>query len=58
MDRTNLLWTLVAFFGASIGFRAVQQATSGSPVVVTVALEALLLALIVVLIVAIVRRQG
>jgi hypothetical protein len=58
MDRTTILWALVAFFGASVGFRAVQQATSGSPVLVTVGLEIVLLAVIVVAIVAIVRRQS
>jgi hypothetical protein len=58
MDRTTILWALVAFFGASVGFRAVQQATDDSPVIVTVGLEVVLLAIIVAAIVMIVRRQG
>jgi hypothetical protein len=54
----TLLWTLVAFFGASIAFRAVQNATEDSPLAVTIALEVLVLAAIVGLIVFLVRRQG
>ena len=57
MDRSTILWTLVAFFGASVGFRGVQEATSGSPVLVTIELEVVLFAVIVIAIVAIVRRQ-
>jgi hypothetical protein len=58
MERSTIIWTLVAFFGASVGFRGVQEATAGSPVLVTIGLEVLLLAVIVAVIVAIVRRQG
>ena len=57
MERSTILWTLVAFFGASVGFRGVQEATAGSPVLVTIALEVVLFAVIVIAIVAIVRRQ-
>jgi hypothetical protein len=54
----TLLWTLVAFFGASIAFRAVQNATEDSPLGVTIALELVVLAAIIGLIVVLVRRQG
>ena len=57
MTRTTLLWTLVAFFGASIAFRAVIRATEDSPVAVTIALELVLLAALVGLIVVLVRRS-
>jgi hypothetical protein len=57
MGRSTILWTLVAFFGASVGFRGVQEATAGSPVLVTIALEIVLFAVIVIAIVAIVRHQ-
>ncbi|MEA2303930.1 MAG: hypothetical protein QOH43_1210 [Solirubrobacteraceae bacterium] len=57
MERSTILWTLVAFFGASVGFRGIQEATAGSPVLVTIALEVVLFAVIVIAIVAIVRRQ-
>jgi hypothetical protein len=57
MERSTIIWTLVAFFGASVGFRGVQEATAGSPVLVTIGLEIALLAVIVIAIVAIVRRQ-
>ena len=52
------MWTLVAFFGASIAFRAVQDATADEPVAVTIAIEVVVLAAIVALIVWLVRRQG
>lgn len=57
MQRTTLLWTLVVFFGASIAFRAVRNATEDEPVGVTLALEALVAVVLVLVIVAIVRRQ-
>jgi hypothetical protein len=54
----TLLWTLVAFFGASIAFRAVQNATEDEPLAVTIAIEVVVLAAIIGLIVFLVRRQG
>jgi membrane protein DedA with SNARE-associated domain len=57
MDRQTLLWTLVAFFGASILFRAVQTATEDESTAVTVGLEVLVLVAIVGLIVLISRRR-
>lgn len=57
MQRTTLLWTLVAFFGASILFRAVINATEDSPVLVTIALELVVLGALVGLIVLLVRRS-
>ena len=35
MDRNTLLWTLVVFFGASIVFRAIREATDDQPVAVS-----------------------
>jgi hypothetical protein len=58
MDRRTVLWTLVAFFGASIAFNAVQQLTEDESTAVTLAAEVVVLALIVALIVVIVRRTG
>lgn len=57
MQRTTLLWTLVVFFGASIAFRAVRNATDDESVWVTLGLEALVALVLVGVIVAIVRRQ-
>ena len=57
MDRTLLFWTLALFFGASIAFRAIQDATTGLPLLVTVGLEALLLVALVVAIVVVVRHR-
>ena len=58
MGGRTLLWALVAFFGASIAFRAVQNATEDEPVAVTIAIEVVVLATIIGLIVVLVRRQG
>ncbi len=52
-----LFWTLALFFGASIAFRAIQDATTDSPLLVTVGLEAALLVALVVTIVVVVRRR-
>lgn len=53
-----LFWTLALFFGASIAFRAIQDATTGSSIGVTLGLEAALLVALVVAIVVVVRRQN
>lgn len=52
-----LYWTLALFFGASIAFRAIQQATEGSPIAVTLGLEVALLVALVVTIVVVSRRR-
>lgn len=50
------MWTLVAFFGASIAFTAVRNATKGDSRWLTVGVEVAVLAAIVGLIVVLVRR--
>jgi hypothetical protein len=57
VDRQTILWSLVAFFGASIVFRAIQDGTDLSTPA-TVALELVALGLIIGLVVLIVRRRG
>ncbi len=57
MDRRTLLWTITAFFGASIVFQAIQSATEDASTLTTVALELVALVLIVALITFIVRRR-
>ena len=58
MDRNYLFWTLALFFGSSIAFRAIQDATEGEPLLLTVGLEAIVLAVLVGGIVFFVRRSG
>lgn len=58
MDRRILLWSLVAFFGASLAFNAVQDLTADEPLAVTLAAEVAVLAAIVALIVVVMRRRG
>ena len=57
MDGRTLLWTLVAFFGASIVFNAIVDETEGEPILLRLGLGLLALAAIVGLIVFLVRRQ-
>lgn len=56
--RGTLLWTLVAFFGASLAFRAVQDLTEDESIGVTIAAELVVLGAIIGLIVLIVRARG
>ncbi len=58
MDRNAVLWTLVAFFGATVAFQLIQKATEGESFALTLGLEAIALAAMIVLIVLIVRRRG
>ena len=57
MQRTTLLWTLVLFFGASLGFNAVQDLTADESTLVTILAQLVLLVVIVVVIVLVVRRR-
>lgn len=58
VDRTMLFWTLALFFGGSIVFRAIQDATEGSPLAVTLGLQVVVLAIAITTIVIVVRRRG
>lgn len=57
MERSTLLWTLVAFFGAAIAFNGVQQLTEDESTLVTIGLELVVLVLIIAFIVFVVRRS-
>ena len=57
MDRRTLLWTITAFFGASIVFQAIQAATEDASTATTLGLEVVALVVMVVAIVLVVRRR-
>lgn len=57
MDRNTLLWTLVVFFGASVLFGAIGNLTEDESDVLRIGLQVLAGLLVVVLLVAYVRRQ-
>jgi hypothetical protein len=57
LDRTSLLWIMVVFFGASVVFGMIRNATEDESVVLTIGLEVLALAVIIGAIVLVVRRQ-
>ena len=57
MDRNTILWTLVVFFGATVAFGAIRNATEDQPLGVTLGLQALAGLVLVGVIVVIVRRS-
>ena len=58
MDRTTVLWTLVAFFGGTILFGYLRQLTEDSSTGVQIGVQVGALALVIAVITVIVRRQG
>jgi hypothetical protein len=58
VNRDRFFWTLALFFGASIAFRAIQDATDEEAIWVTLLAELALLAVLVVAIVVVVKRRG
>jgi hypothetical protein len=57
MDRDTLLWALVLFFGASIVFGAVREATEGESLALRLGLQFLTLGVLIAVIVAFVRLR-
>ncbi|MGI8845790.1 MAG: hypothetical protein ACR2HC_06415 [Thermoleophilaceae bacterium] len=58
MDRKTILWTLTAFFGATVAFGLVRGLTDGQPAGVTLGIQLLVLAAIIGAILMVQRRQG
>jgi hypothetical protein len=58
VDRNSLLWTLVVFFGASIMFAAIRNATNDESAGVQLAAQLAAGAVVVAAIVLVVRRRG
>ena len=56
MDRTQLLWVLVLFFGASLVFAGVHRLTEGESAATVAGGQIAALALILVALVVVVRR--
>ena len=56
MDRNTILWTLVAFFGASLVFGLLRRLTEDSSAGVAIAVQVGALAAIIAAVVLIVRR--
>lgn len=57
MDRTDLAWTLVVFFGASVLFGLIRKATEDSGTGVSLGLQALAGLAVIGVIVLVVRRR-
>ena len=56
MDRNTILWTLVAFFGASLLFGLLRRLTEDSSTGVAIAVQFGALAAVIAAVVFIVRR--
>ena len=56
MDRRTFLWTITAFFGATVIFGLIRSATKDEGVGTSLGLQLVALALIVVAIVVVQRR--
>ncbi len=58
MDRRTFLWTITAFFGATVIFGLIRTTTEEAGAGVSIGLQLVALTLIVVAIVIVSRRQG
>ena len=58
LDRRTLLWTLTAFFGATVIFGLIRSNTEDAGAGVSIGLQLVALALIVAAIVVVQRRGG
>jgi len=57
LDRNTLLWTLTLFFGASVAFGLIREATKGHGAGLSLGLQAVALVAIVGAILVVMRRQ-
>lgn len=57
MSRKTVLWCITVFFGASVAFQAIKSATEDQSDAVSLAVQAVALALMIVAIVLIVRKR-
>ncbi len=58
MSRNTVLWTLVLFFGASVMFGGIRDATRDEGIGTALAAQAVAGVLLVVLIILFVKRRG
>lgn len=58
MERNTVMWTLVLFFGASIMFAAIHNATVDQGIGVSLGLQALAGLVLLGAVIAYVRRRG
>jgi hypothetical protein len=58
MDRNTLLWALVLFFGASILFGTIREATEGESLALRLGLQLVALGVLIAAIVAFVRLRN
>jgi hypothetical protein len=58
VDRNTVLWTLVLFFGASLMFATIRDATRGEGIGIALAAQLTAGLLLIAVIVLYVRRRG
>jgi type III secretory pathway component EscR len=57
MDRNTILWTLTVFFGATVAFGIIRNATEDQSSGVTIGIQAIAMLVIIGVVVAVVRYQ-
>ncbi len=57
MERTTAMWTLVAFFGATVGFGLIREATKGESKGVMLGAQAAALVVVIVVLVLVFRER-
>jgi hypothetical protein len=58
VDKKIILWSIALFFGCSILFRAVADATVGTSKSTALAVQAAVLVLVIAAVVAVVKRRS
>jgi hypothetical protein len=58
VNRKLILWSIALFFGCSILFRAVADATVGTSKGVAIAVQAAVLVLVIAIVVGVARRRS
>ncbi|MEJ7790241.1 MAG: hypothetical protein WKF29_10200 [Thermoleophilaceae bacterium] len=57
MERTTAMWTLVAFFGATVAFGLIREATEGQSKGVMFGAQAATLVVVIVVLVLVFRER-
>jgi hypothetical protein len=58
VDRNTVLWTLVLFFGASLMFATIRDASEGEGIGISLGAQIAAGALLIAVIVLVMRRRG
>lgn len=57
MDRNSAMWTLVAFFGATVAFGLIRSATKGQSAAFSLGAQAIALVVVIAVLVLVFRER-